>query len=286
MDVVFVILNYNSIYDTEEAIEYISANVDTDNYGVVIVDNASPNGDGEELKQYYSDNTNVVVIQSEENLGFARGNNLGFAYAKKNLSPDFIVMMNSDILLLETKLYSKIKDLYDKYQFAVLGPTVVNSEYETHSNPHKCCINTIEDVDVQIYKNSRNIILAKLKIDWIKNWIVKMRHDKYDMNYKTFCNVQRNVLLTGCIWIFSEIYIKEFNGIDQRTFMYHEEEILFHHMKNKGMEMIYAPDIVVYHKGEVSTKTVYRSKRNRRIFNCLESNKSLEVLKEIIKEGQ
>ena len=82
MDVVFVILNYNSIYDTEEAIEYISANVDTDNYGVVIVDNASPNGDGEELKQYYSDNTNVVVIQSEENLGFARGNNLGFAYAK------------------------------------------------------------------------------------------------------------------------------------------------------------------------------------------------------------
>ena len=174
MDVVFVILNYNSIYDTEEAIEYISANVDTDNYGVVIVDNASPNGDGEELKQYYSDNTNVVVIQSEENLGFARGNNLGFAYAKKNLSPDFIVMMNSDILLLETKLYSKIKDLYDKYQFAVLGPTVVNSEYETHSNPHKCCINTIEDVDVQIYKNSRNIILAKLKIDWIKNWIVKI----------------------------------------------------------------------------------------------------------------
>lgn len=51
---------------------------------IVIVDNASANGTGRELQQLYQGAENIYVILNPENLGFARGNNVGFEFAKKH----------------------------------------------------------------------------------------------------------------------------------------------------------------------------------------------------------
>ena len=78
MDVVFVILHYMAIDVTMKSVEYITENIDTNQYHIVIVDNASGNGSGEELKAFYLDRGDVTVLINEENLGFAKGNNVGF----------------------------------------------------------------------------------------------------------------------------------------------------------------------------------------------------------------
>ena len=42
-------------------------------------------------------------------MGFARGNNVGFAYAKEELNSDFIILCNSDTEVLEENFCSEIE---------------------------------------------------------------------------------------------------------------------------------------------------------------------------------
>ena len=54
-----------------DCVASIDNNIDTEKYHIVIVDNASPNGSGKELEEYYEHSEKVTVLLSEENLGFA-----------------------------------------------------------------------------------------------------------------------------------------------------------------------------------------------------------------------
>lgn len=60
--------------ETINCVSSIRKNIDTSNYHIIVVDNASPNKTGFQLKKYGDDST-VTVLLSEKNLGFANGNN-------------------------------------------------------------------------------------------------------------------------------------------------------------------------------------------------------------------
>ena len=76
MDIVFVILHYLAIKETRRSVMYIQNNIDTEKYHIVIVDNASNNGSGREIQEYYSRDEDITVIINVENLGFSRGDTL------------------------------------------------------------------------------------------------------------------------------------------------------------------------------------------------------------------
>ena len=78
----FVVLQYCAMQETLNCIESIKKYCD-DNYIIVVVDNGSPNGVGEKIKSICENDDKCVVIVNENNLGFAKGNNVGFRYAKK-----------------------------------------------------------------------------------------------------------------------------------------------------------------------------------------------------------
>ena len=93
VDFAFVILHYNTIEDTILCVDSIKENVNS-NYNIVIVDNCSPNGSGKLVKEKYCNDVDIHVILSERNEGFARGNNIGFIFAKERLHSKFIILMN------------------------------------------------------------------------------------------------------------------------------------------------------------------------------------------------
>lgn len=72
--------------------------------------------------EIYQNNPIVKFILSNENLGFARGNNLGFEFTKKELHPDFIILCNSDTKILDSQFCQKVIQKYQDSDFAVLGP--------------------------------------------------------------------------------------------------------------------------------------------------------------------
>ena len=104
------------------------------NIRIVIVDNASPNDTGKNLAAYYKEQTTVTVLFSRENVGFARGNNIGYSCLRD--SCDYIIIMNNDVLIQQPNFLEKIHDLYQREQYAVLGPDIYSpSGVRKHQNP-------------------------------------------------------------------------------------------------------------------------------------------------------
>lgn len=60
---------------------------------IILVDNGSTNGSGERLAAYFSE---IMLVTSKENLGYAGGANLGFA-ASLETEADFHFILNNDV---------------------------------------------------------------------------------------------------------------------------------------------------------------------------------------------
>ena len=133
----FVILHYLTYQDTDECIESIMQNVDYEDYNIVVVDNGSPNNSMELLQKKYGQHNKVFLIKNNENLGFAKGNNLGFKYAKEELHADFIILINNDTLIEQSDFISLIINKYSNVKFHILGPDILSTQDGLHQNPQR-----------------------------------------------------------------------------------------------------------------------------------------------------
>ena len=106
-------------------------------------------------------------------------------------------------------------------------------------------------------------------------------------NYKNiYDNNKRyeNVKLHGACLIFSNEFYKEYKHLNEKTFLYFEEDILYMEALKKNIKIVYNPKIKVFHKEDSSTNTVTKTKHNKNIFVLKNEILSLFVLKKIIKE--
>ena len=85
----YVILHYQNIEVTQECVEKLKRIIQKESK-IVVIDNASPNGSGEKLLNYFASDGMVIVLKNKDNVGFARGNNAGYQYAKNTFHPNII----------------------------------------------------------------------------------------------------------------------------------------------------------------------------------------------------
>ncbi|MBI2011650.1 glycosyltransferase family 2 protein [Candidatus Daviesbacteria bacterium] len=96
-DLSIIILNYNVKDLLLDCLKSVYQDQNSKNWQVIVVDNASIDNSVEALKKEYPQ---VEIIESKENLGFARGNNLGVPKAKA----DFILFLNPDTKVLDNAI--------------------------------------------------------------------------------------------------------------------------------------------------------------------------------------
>ena len=135
MKIAFVILNYNTYEETRKNILSIEDKLDTSDYRVVIVDNCSTDDSAEKILDFIKGREQIEFIKNPENLGFARGNNVGMAYVNKNYNPEFVVVCNSDIELMQRNLVRRLDTEYRKSEFALLGPLVFSESGSYDTSP-------------------------------------------------------------------------------------------------------------------------------------------------------
>ena len=124
-----IIVNYNQIGLTAECIKSIYEKTDKTDFEIIVVDNASPEGDPEILLKSFPE---IKLIKSVENLGFAGGNNLGVKHA----SGDFILLLNNDTVL-ENDAISICRNFLDSHpECAVVASKILN--YEDDGIQHNC----------------------------------------------------------------------------------------------------------------------------------------------------
>ena len=277
----FVVLQYCAMQETLNCIESIKRYCD-DNYIIVVVDNGSPNGAGEKIKRICENDDKCVVIVNENNLGFAKGNNVGFRYAKK-LGAKYICMMNSDTCLLDHSFIEQIKSDYDKYKYYVLGPNIVLNQPEIRVNPLGEHVLEKNETNKKIVSLAIQILLVNLRLENMvaiiqKNRRVKHKNKKYD-RYKYY----ENVKLHGCCLIFSPKYIEEYNGLNEGTFLYLEEDMLFLEMKRTDHIMLYSPNVKIYHAEDASTNFISAG-RKKKLFVLKNHLNSMIAIARRIKE--
>lgn len=282
----FVILHYHVIDETIRCVESIISQIDTKNYSIVIVDNASTNGTGKELKEKYRDNKKVHVLLNDKNLGFSKGNNVGFKYAKEKLKCDFICMTNNDTEIIQNNFFETILKEYEKSNFAVLGPEIHLLD-GTIFNYRKRLF-TLEEIETEKKRMHKNLFLNYTFIESIilslKSGIKKLiRWDKIkEKNPKEekLDGRLENVWLHGCCLIFSPIYINIFDGLEEKTFFYGEESFLFIRLLRNNMKNVYCPDVKIFHAEKASTSAVTGKNYKKRRFVYQSHLNSLHLLKE------
>lgn len=82
----YVILHFKNLDDTIKCVKSLKNTTDHSSR-YIVVDNGSGDGSGEKLKQLYGNDTQCDVLLLPKNVGFSKGNNEGYRYAKQNFYP-------------------------------------------------------------------------------------------------------------------------------------------------------------------------------------------------------
>lgn len=270
----FVILHYLTYEDTCNCVDSIEDHCKKFNYDIIIVDNGSNNTSGEKLVDKYKNNSKIKIIISKENIGFAKGNNLGFEYAKTNLNPDFIILANNDTMLINDYFCSEIIKEYNISNFAVLGPKIILKDNTINPIIYPNLEVAILKRQLKRYKMSlkcdKNILLYFLKrIYQHTKKILKFNKSKVNLEISTKNDVNiwhKNLLLHGCFLIFSQKYIQKFNGLNNKTFLYREEELLYKRLQDNKMLSIYNPNVIIKHNEDSATNALNKTNRKKSIF--------------------
>lgn len=115
-----VIVNYNGEKYLKDCINSINENCKLIDTEIIVVDNDSSDESVNLIKKNYPE---VILIESKENLGFARGNNL----AVENSKGKYILLLNNDTILLNN-LSDSIDILEHDKEIGVLGVKMLDGE--------------------------------------------------------------------------------------------------------------------------------------------------------------
>ena len=285
---VFVILHYLSYEMTCRCVDTLIAAFAGQAYHIVIVDNGSPNGSGAALTNQYGHLDTCTVLLSEKNLGFAKGNNLGYQYALDNLAPEFIVVMNNDVLVEDPSFFEKIRRIYRENSFFVLGPDIYACKADSHQNPMRRTGYTKAQVAEIIRTRKRWLALYPLHFFYLRslNWAKKVLKKLLGIKGKPRANplasiALENPVLHGACYIFSKDFLSARSyAFHPGTFLYFEEDILHYDCQKSGYKMLYDPSISVTHLEDVSTNIAYRSEYGKRKMKYRNLVRSATVLLE------
>lgn len=278
LDLSVVILHYNDLEMTKAYIENLKRQNWADiSHHFLIVDNASPDGSGVHLKELYADDPDTVILCSEENLGFPRGNNLGILYAVSQFSSNLIIVSNNDIVIEDSSFMQKLVALYVREKPDVLGPDIYSTRKGIHQSPirsrhlnEKELQNKIRKIDKTLWKLR---IIDRIKVyDLISK--IKRAIGKHHQNATHYEMAQEGAVVHGAFFILTEGYLRAYpDGLFPDTFLYMEEDIINYRVRKCGLKALYDPSLSVVHLDGVSSLKEANGNRCKKFIFELEQTK-------------
>ncbi|WP_458403093.1 glycosyltransferase family 2 protein [Methanobrevibacter sp.] len=230
MDVSVVIVNYQTFDLTKDTINSILSYSYPFDYEVIVVDNASGDDSLSRLQDYFKDK--VKFIASDENRGFAAGNNL----ALRNVESNYVLLLNSDTVVWENTL----ENVYDYMQANPdVGACGCRVRLE-NGELDKACKRTFPNV-----KNSF------FRLFHIPN---KSKDDNYNLTDLPDDGIYEIDCLTGAFMFIRNKALKQTGLLDETFFMYGEDIDLCYRIKQAGWKIIYYGESSITHLKGASSK--------------------------------
>lgn len=264
MNVSIVILNYNGLKDTIECLKSLfKVNLEKIKLRILVIDNASYDYSAETIRKFsktgkHSNMLTLEVIENENNLGFAGGNNVGIKEALSG-GADYIMLLNNDTVVDKDFLVRLVEIFSKDKKIGIVVPKIYfYPGFEFYKDRYK----DKEKGKVIWYAGAKmdwkNLIGSHLGVDEVDN-------GQYDKIYET-------EFATGCCMLIKKEVFEKVGFLDEKYFLYYEDSDFAMRAKRKGFKIIFAPSAIVWHKnagsggGSGSKLQDYYITRNRLLF--------------------
>ena len=223
MDVSIIYVNYNSSNLIANSIKSIIELTKGISYEIIVVDNNSQQEDKNKLKTLCTTN-NIILIESDTNLGFGKGNNLGAKYA----TGEYLFFLNPDTYLINNAI-SQLLDFAKEHNILICGANL----FSANNKPTLSYWMLMPSIKDEISAFLCNIPLK-----------IKYRNS-HEHNFTT--TPKEVAFITGAdLMIHNELFNK-LNGFDEDFFMYFEETDLQYRLKNLGYKIYNLPSAKIVH---------------------------------------
>lgn len=225
-----VVVNWNRADDTIECLKALASS-DYANYRPLVVDNGSTNGSPDAIRAAFPA---VEVIANEDNLGFARANNIGIERALQQ-GADYVLLLNNDTLVDKRLLTELVAVGESDPQIGMLVPKIYYHEEKRCPEPAE----------------GGRIWSAGARWRRFPPRVTIVGFGREDGPAYSF---QREVdYATGCAMLVKREVFDRVGMFDPVFFMYHEDYDFSARVRRGGYRIVYVPQAVMWHKGSAST---------------------------------
>lgn len=229
VDVSIVIVSYNTRDMILNCIKSIIEHTDSVKYEIIVVDNDSKDDTLNGIKNYFP---NVLVIESKENLGFGRANNLGVKSAKGK----YLFFLNPDCILIENAI-KKMFDYFElnddeKNRIGALGCMLLDEGHKLNTSYQR-----FPTPGIQIRRRFIGIINKIFKTEI---------STKPKPNYELDKSQEVDFITGADLFVPKEIFIY-LGGFDPSFFMYYEETDLQKKMSKVSLKRIILKEVNIIH---------------------------------------
>ncbi|MHB1650917.1 MAG: glycosyltransferase [Desulfitobacteriaceae bacterium] len=208
---------------------------------IIIVDNNSVDGTHNYLNE--QERSRIKTVFNQENLGFSKATNVGII----NAVNDYIIFLNPDVTVTEGWIDRLVQHFKDS-SIGAVGPL---SDY----------VAGLQKVQLYIDKN-----LTFEGYDFLSN--------RLNLEYGGK-NIQSKLLIGFCL-VTQKSILEKIGYLDEELFLGNDDLELSWRLRKNGYKLLVAIDTFVHHEGQVSFKTVEKSKTDELVQDS--TNKLAEKL--------
>ncbi|MEO7100877.1 MAG: glycosyltransferase family 2 protein [Luteolibacter sp.] len=227
MKLSILIVNWNSLEYLRKCLASIRATCANLDLQLVVVDGGSFDGCGEMVARDFPE---VEFVQSADNIGFGRSNNLGFTKVKG----DAVLLLNPDTELQDGAVQILLRTLLEQKDSGIIGARLLNSD---------------RSLQLSSVHHLPTPLNSALDSDWLRRrwWTESGLCDT--MNASVV-----EAVSGACMMMRAEVF-RQVGGFSSRYFMYAEDMDLCLKVTRAGLKIYFAPGAVVLHHGGGSSGT-------------------------------
>jgi len=241
MDLSIIIINYKTKDLTIQTLDSVfKAKEPKGRIEVILIDNGSKDDTPAAVRKKFKQ---VKIIESQTNLGFAAGNNLGLRKAKGK----YVLLLNSDTIIEKDTLV-KMVDFMDKNQDVGLSTCRVNLFH-----------GGIDPASHRGFPTPWASFTYFLKLEKLFPKSKLFAH--YHQGWKNLKNTHEIDSPVGAFFMLNKKALNQVGLLDEAYFMYGEDIDLAYRIKKAGWKIIYTPITSIVHlKGASGLKKKVKDK--------------------------
>jgi GT2 family glycosyltransferase len=194
--------------------------------------------------------SNCYVISSTDNLGFAKGNNLGAEFSMSHFTISHILFSNTDIHFVDENVVERLVEKLDSLSsVGMIGPKVKGLDGKNQSpEPYITFWNRY----IWMY--------------WLTPFLSPDKKGKlFKLNYSQDALEGEHYKIMGSFFIIKALDFTNCGMMDPNTFLYAEETILTERLKAINKKVYYFPKVSVLHDHGKTIKRHFQKVESKKL---------------------